>query len=108
MFNPKIDGATTIKSKADAAAVYNRKKVADDLIGDSRKNHRESFDKSNAAKAAKNKLSRERNKLIEEKKTASRSRKTEIDIRLKELDDQIAAQKQIIDSNRENASQYKA
>ena len=120
MFNPKIDGATTIKSQADAAAVYNRKKVADDLINDPRKNHRESFDKSNAAKATKNKLSRERKKLIEEQtdvsaeKATSEAEKTKKANRLKNLDDQISkkdrqieAQKQIIDNNSENASQYK-
>lgn len=121
MFNPKIDGATTIKSQADAAAVYNRKKVADDLINDSRKNYRESFDKSNAAKATKNKLSRERKKLIDEQtavraeKATSEAEKTRKANRLKSLDDQISkkdrqieAQKQIIDNNSENASQYKA
>lgn len=121
MFNPKIDGATTIKSQADAAAVYNRKKAADDLIGDSRKDYRESFDKSNAAKATKNKLSRERKKLIDEQtavraeKATSEAEKTRKANRLKNLDDQISkkdrqieAQKQIIDNNSENASQYKA
>jgi hypothetical protein len=121
MFNPKIDGATTIKSQADAAAVYNRKKVADYLINDSRKNYRDSFNKSRVAKTTKKNLETEREALITERddvrnepapSTAEKTRKTnrlrDLDNKISKKDRQIEAQQKIIDDNLENARQYSA
>ena len=119
MFSPKIDGATTIKSQADAAAVYNRKKLADDLIGDSRKNYRDAFNNSRTAKTTKKNLEAERDALVAERdvvrkesassevaKTRKANRLRDLDSKISKKDRQIEAQQKIIDDNSENARQY--
>lgn len=121
MFTQKTEGATTINSADDAAAVYNRKKLADDLIGDSRKNYRDAFNNSRTAKTTKKNLEVERDALVTERdivrnepapsaaeKTRKANRLRDLDSKISKKDRQIEAQQKIIDDNLENAKQYSA
>lgn len=121
MFTQKTEGARTINSADDAAAVYNRKKRADDLINDPRKNYRDAYDISRIARTTKSNLETERKALETERTTvrnepasseAAKTRKAnrlrDLDSKISKKDRQIEAQQKIIDDNFENARQYSA